>query len=248
MNAEAAIAGSPDYFAKLAYQHTIPRELTHKRRLENVYLTSLNRVSQQEFLVGAYVPHANTFVNDMRCDPNDVTLTIVEIGRQIGIALSHEFLGVRYDNAFVLRDMEVEVLPAMRAIDWPENETLYAQALIDEQKFLETGELASARANVLFYVGEQCVCRQSSNSYVQQQSRYLKLRELTRTKHARSLKLYGADAPGLSGGFKIRTHSALKRPVIEDTLWAASDANKFIATLRVDRDNRFFFDHDNDHV
>lgn len=78
---------SPDFV------RTISRDLTHKRLIENVYVTSMYRATERKFLCGAYLPHANTYLNNMKFHASDVMLKIVEIGRQIGTAVCHEFMG-----------------------------------------------------------------------------------------------------------------------------------------------------------
>ncbi|AKJ29754.1 AfsA-related hotdog domain-containing protein [Caldimonas brevitalea] len=231
-----------------AHQRTIARELAHKRQLESVYVTSLHQLSDSEFLIGAFVPQSNQYINDMRLGPQDVTLSLVEIGRQIGIAVSHEFLGVPHGHAFILDDMRFEPMPAWHSIDWRTAERLWVHMTVRDCKLGAEHELVSVRAEGTFYVGEQCVCRQSSGWTVQPQHRYLRLRELARLRHVRRPPVPQGDEPPLAGGFRVRAHASAARAVIEDTLWVSRTDHSFVGTLRVERDNRFFFDHQNDHV
>lgn len=237
--------------AKVAHRHTISRELAHKRRLENVYVTSLCQQSDSEFLFGAFVPQSNAYINDMRTHANDVTLSLIEIGRQIGIALSHEYLGVGQHNAFVLDHVEYQAFAPLQKIDWRARETLWGQVLISNRRYAESGELISAQADGAFFSGDQCVARQSSSWTICPKERYQRLRELSRSRAARRPASSAAGAQpdaSFTGGFKVGLHTALRRPVLEDVLWANREHSGFSATLHVERDNLFFFDHENDHV
>jgi hypothetical protein len=254
MNAAAlqrpASAGAPawDLAPQVNHQNTIPRKLAHKRRLENVYVTSLSQVSaRSEFLFGAFVPQSNAYINDMRVHAGDVALSIIEIGRQIGIALSHEFLGVKPQQTFVLDTMVFEALPAMHTHDWRAHDQLWGQATIDQQVHGGDGELSSARAEGRIQAGSDCVCMQSSNWSILPKERYQRLREISRARNERRMS-EATDTESLGPGFLVSLDAQLRQPVLAPGLWVSSNASRFVATLHVDRRNLFFFDHDNDHV
>ncbi len=239
-------APTPAIMSRVSYRQTVARELTHKRYLENVYVTSLDRLSATEFLGGAYLPRANTYINAMRGDSNEVTLPIIEIGRQIAMAITHQFLGVGHCNAFILSDIQFEIFPAQHAIDWQAQETLLAHSVLTDSQHLDSGELSQVNGYMNFYVDAQRVFRQSSNYAIQSHARYLKMRELMRTRYERSKKLNGGAATDF--GDVIKAALCRKCTVLDDTVWIGADSNNVIATLQVDRSNLFFFDHDNDHV
>lgn len=242
----SGFAPTPAIKSRIAYQQTVARELTHKRYLENVYITALDRLSDMEFLAGAYIPRANIYINDMRGDSNDVTIPVVEIGRQIGMAVAHKFLGVGYNNAFILSDIQFEFSPAQHNIDWRSNETLLAHSVLTDSKCLDNGDLSQVSGYINFYVDDQCVFRQTSNYAIQEYARYLKMRQIMRTRYERTKKLNGSIASELGLGF--RAALCTQCSVLDDSVWIGGDINSFIATLQVDRNNLFFFDHDNDHV
>jgi hypothetical protein len=245
------IAATPapwDPLSHVAHRHTISRELAHKRRLENVYVTSLSPAARQdEFLFGAFVPQSNVYINGMRTHANDVTLSIVEIGRQIGIALSHEYLNVGSHSAFVLDRMVFETMPALHTQDWRAQETVWGHATISQQVHNAAGELTSAQADGAIHAQERCICTQSSQWSILPRDRYQRLREIART---RFLRHPGAktDVAPLGPGFMVSLDTTTQQPVLEPGLFVASSGNRFVATLHVDRQNLFFFDHDNDHV
>jgi 2-oxo-3-(phosphooxy)propyl 3-oxoalkanoate synthase len=238
-----------EFVARVAHQHTISRELAHKRRLENVYVTSLSprNTSGAEFLFGAFVPQSNAYINDMRTHPHDVTLSIVEIGRQIGIALSHEYLGVQPQHAFVLDHMVFEACAPLHSQDWRAHETLWGHVNISQQVRNTEGALSSAQADGAFYAQDRLMCTQASRWSIVPRERYLRLREIARSRNTRRPG-QATDTVPLGPGFQVSLDSTARQPVLQPGLWVSSSGTRFVATLHVDASNLFFFDHDNDHV
>ncbi|WP_378738618.1 ScbA/BarX family gamma-butyrolactone biosynthesis protein [Nocardia brasiliensis] len=84
---------------------TISRELAHRCAVSEVFVTSLDTVAEDEFVVGAQLPRMHAYYGDhtgslaLRHDP----LLVMEAARQAAIALSHEFYGVPADMAFIVR-------------------------------------------------------------------------------------------------------------------------------------------------
>jgi len=242
----AGFAPTPAIQSRVAYQQTVARTLTHKRHLENVYITSLDRLASHEFLAGAYIPRANTYINAMRGDSNDVTIPVVEIGRQLGMAIAHKFLDVGYGNAFILSELQFEFCPEANEIDWRRNETIFAHSVQTDLVRQASGEVSQIGGFINFYVDDQCVFRKSSSFSIQDRGRYTKLRDIMRTRYERAKKLSSKIERQPDIGFKAGL--CTKCSVLEDTVWIGSDINNLVATLQVDQNNLFFFDHDNDHI
>ncbi|RBO88424.1 ScbA/BarX family gamma-butyrolactone biosynthesis protein [Nocardia puris] len=84
---------------------TIPRQLAHRCAVSEVFVTSLDTLGPDSFLVGAQLPRMHAYYGDhagsqgLRHDP----LLVMEAARQAAIALTHEFYGVPTDRAFVVR-------------------------------------------------------------------------------------------------------------------------------------------------
>ncbi|MFE9580298.1 ScbA/BarX family gamma-butyrolactone biosynthesis protein [Nocardia sp. NPDC006044] len=84
---------------------TISRELAHRCAVSEVFVTSMDTVAEDEYVVGAQLPRMHAYYGDhlgslgLRHDP----LLVMEAARQAAIALSHEFYGVPSDMAFVVR-------------------------------------------------------------------------------------------------------------------------------------------------
>lgn len=232
---------SPDFF------RTISRNLTHKRLIENVYVTSMYRASDRRFLCGAYLPHANTYLNNMKFHSGDVMLKIVEIGRQIGTAVCHEFMGVGQNSAFILNDVFMETLPAWQETDWASHDALVSQLSVTRCDYGRDGQLRSIRADAVNQVGGRAVCRGYSEWSIQPVERYRRMRDIARSKYLRHVE--SREEGGIPrDSIRISSRSPLKGSVLNDDLWIRGNGRTFMATLKVDQHNRFFFDHPNDHV
>ncbi|MFI9505051.1 ScbA/BarX family gamma-butyrolactone biosynthesis protein [Nocardia sp. NPDC052566] len=88
-----------------SHVRTIPRELAHRCAVSEVFVTSLDAVGTDEFVVGAQLPRMHAYYGDhagslgLRHDP----LLVMEAARQAAIALTHEFYGVPAEMAFIVR-------------------------------------------------------------------------------------------------------------------------------------------------
>lgn len=248
MSTEEATELANEAVPRIDFKHAIPRHLTHKRRVENVYVTSIDRVSEQVFLCGAFVPQANVYLNGMRANANDVALTIIEIGRQMGIAICHTYMGVTHDTVFVLNTMHFEILPAYHSVDWTVEDTVSAKMVLSKHAYRPDGSLSSVCAAVEFFIGDKVIFALCCDWSIQPVQSGRRLREIARVKNMRSAQATGEQVKTLDG-FRIQRTLKLNRPVLSDALWVVgSDGFSFATTLQVDLSNQFFFDHENDHV
>ncbi|WP_244976189.1 ScbA/BarX family gamma-butyrolactone biosynthesis protein [Nocardia huaxiensis] len=84
---------------------TIPRTLAHRHSVAEVFVTSLDAVGEDAFVIGAQLPRMHGHYGDhagalaTRHDP----IAVMEAARQASIALTHEFYGVPADRAFLVR-------------------------------------------------------------------------------------------------------------------------------------------------
>jgi hypothetical protein len=237
----------PAPLPKLDFMRTISRELTHKRRIENVYVTSIDQQSDTQFVCGAYLPQANVYLNEMRAGPNDVTLTIIEIARQMGIAVCHKHLGVDHNNIFILNTMRFEELPAFGEVDWSDVHSLHASFTVTNQVRRADGMLSVVHATSDFFIGEAAVCRLYSDWSIQSKESGKRLREISRVRNLRAAANYD-DKPPPFQGFRIMPVCPVKRSLLNHNLWVSQSGKRFAATIEVDMGNLFFFDHENDHV
>ncbi|GAB2675380.1 ScbA/BarX family gamma-butyrolactone biosynthesis protein [Nocardia goodfellowii] len=84
---------------------TVSRVLAHRCAVSEVFVTSMDRLGADEFLVGAQLPRMHAYYGDhvgalgLRHDP----LAVMEAARQAAIASTHEFFGVPTEMAFMVR-------------------------------------------------------------------------------------------------------------------------------------------------
>ncbi|MCP2292844.1 ScbA/BarX family gamma-butyrolactone biosynthesis protein [Nocardia amikacinitolerans] len=87
------------------HNRTVPRQLAHRCAVSEVFVTSLDTIGPDTFLVGAQLPRMHAYYGDhagslgLRHDP----LLVMEAARQAAISLTHEFYGVPWDMAFIVR-------------------------------------------------------------------------------------------------------------------------------------------------
>ncbi|MGN2640869.1 ScbA/BarX family gamma-butyrolactone biosynthesis protein [Nocardia takedensis] len=97
MTSTAAVAATHD--------RTVSRALAHRCAVAEVFVTSLDPVGEDSFVVGAQLPRMHAYYGDhagtqaLRHDP----LLVMEAARQAAIALTHECYGVPVESAFVVR-------------------------------------------------------------------------------------------------------------------------------------------------
>ncbi|RFA30706.1 hypothetical protein CAI21_04125 [Alkalilimnicola ehrlichii] len=240
----SAFAETPVVESGLDYVRTIPRNLVHKRRIDNVFVTSMQRLSALEFACGAYVPQANLYLNELRFHPNDVLLPLIEIGRQAGIACCHSYLNVAQGQHFVLGTMGVDTEPSLYELDWSECDYVDVHICVSDVRYNPDGSFKSGTAESTFYVDGRQIYRQFSHSAVLTKKRYRALRRGAR-QHTSNVAAIGAVP--LANALEISTRPRLARSVLGERRWLGIDG-RIAANLAIDLNNLFFFDHPNDHA
>jgi hypothetical protein len=234
---------------KIAFTQTISRELAHKRRLENVYITSVSSLGEGQFLCGAFMPMANMYLNEMRAGPGDVALTMIEIGRQAGIAICHQHLGVPRSHVFVLDKVSFTATAAFADVDWTVHSMVTIRSKAHNEVAVADEERVMLWGNSEFSVNGVCIGSLSVSGVIQSAERYQRLRKLIQVRRQRIINAARAEARAdeTRSGLWLQSSLPAKRPVIGELLWMNGDG-AFTAGLNVDRSNQFFFDHENDHV
>lgn len=234
----------------IAHRHTVARELTHKHRIENVYITSMSQLSRDEYVFGGFLPQSNVHLWNLRTHAQDVTLPLVEVGRQIGTAISHQYLGVGHDRAFILDDLSFTTTPALHQVDWQSSETIWGTLSVHQRMTDDTGRLTGIQASGQIFAGEQHIATQACQWRFVDKERYLRLRHQGRARFLRqqARQAQTDDHDTEAFGFKLHLQQRALSPVIDNTVWVDRTHDQFTATLKVDLRNLFFFDHAYDHV
>lgn len=91
--------------ATATHARTISRTLAHRHSVAEVFVTSLDAVAPDAFVVGAQLPRMHAHYGDhagelgLRHD----LVAVMEAARQASIAVTHEFYAVPTDRAFLVR-------------------------------------------------------------------------------------------------------------------------------------------------
>src|SRR5438093_7524853 len=91
---------------QLSVEQTVPRSLVHKHSIENVLLTEIRSCGNERFVCAARIPTAHRFFNDAGRTPHKDILFYTELGRQASLAISHTFLGVSREDAFIFEQSQ----------------------------------------------------------------------------------------------------------------------------------------------
>ncbi|MFC4374214.1 ScbA/BarX family gamma-butyrolactone biosynthesis protein [Nocardia halotolerans] len=84
---------------------TVARALAHRQAVAEVFVTSLDAVAPDTFVVGAQLPRMHAHYGDhtgVLSLRHDLVL-VMEAARQASLAVTHEFYGVPTDRAFLVR-------------------------------------------------------------------------------------------------------------------------------------------------
>lgn len=98
----------------LSYATTVAKNLVHRRAVSEVYLTDCRSAGHDTFAVGAHLPRAHRYYNDLMVDQHDVMI-LFEVCRQAGILIAHTHYGVPVDWAFIFRFGDAPIQPGALA-------------------------------------------------------------------------------------------------------------------------------------
>lgn len=123
----------------------VDNKLVHKTNVENVCVSRIAQISaeKEQYLTQVAVDINNAFFFDHPYD-HVPGMLFVEVGRQVGTAVSHLFYEVAFDVAFVLKDIHFN-FDNYAEIDVP----LFISSAISE-KVYRKGQLVSMKHDGVF--------------------------------------------------------------------------------------------------
>lgn len=102
---------------RIAFEQTVPRKLTHRWAVSEVYVTDAAQLGTEEFLAGVQVPRAHCVWYDRRFPFHD-PLAVVEAGRQAAFVVVHRYFGVPVEGySFVSQQIDYRVVDLERFRD-----------------------------------------------------------------------------------------------------------------------------------
>jgi hypothetical protein len=92
------------------FRQTVDRALIHREALCEVFLTDVVRVSETDFVAAAQLPRSHAYYGDhiqrvVRYDP----VLLLEVSRQTGLAIAHQFCGVPFGHKFILTRLDIRI-------------------------------------------------------------------------------------------------------------------------------------------
>lgn len=98
----------PTLGEELAFDATVPRQLAHKRAIGEVFVTGSKRLDRDRFECAGQLPRSHAFFNDGPAGWHD-PLLVLEVTRQGGLLISHQYLDVPLGYQFLVTEIYVTV-------------------------------------------------------------------------------------------------------------------------------------------
>ncbi|MBW4594893.1 MAG: hypothetical protein KME46_18760 [Brasilonema angustatum HA4187-MV1] len=235
--------------AVVSFEQLVPRHWVHKTLQENVYLTSVARQSDNKFLCGAIIPQLQQHFLNAATRPAENILLLTEIARQVGIACTHRLFNVPFNFTFLLSqfvcDLDIHNLSLLR--NRMINEVTIYMTMRDTVDGT-TEKLTTMNSDFSFFYEQKLIWRGKFDWSFMPSKRYKRLRSLTRQKQV----LPSNNLPPLPTqvSWEAQRKQRGTRSPTASVLAVSSDAVELVkeATLVVDEQDLFFFDHYCDHV
>jgi 2-oxo-3-(phosphooxy)propyl 3-oxoalkanoate synthase len=230
----------------LDFSHTVPRRLTHRATIAEVFLTSAVRVDDDTVDVGAQVPRFHAFHSDVAHQPQAMydPLLFAEMCRQACMFVAHEFEGAPVGHKFVLRTfgLRVEDETALTVRRTPSEAVVRCQQL---ERFERRGEVTGLQTSYRVAIdGVEAFTGAASYSWLPK-ARW----DLMRTRGRSELGL-PADISPLPTAPRIATDHVGRLNPYNVAIGALREdgARGFRAPVVVDLSHPVMFDHPLDHV
>jgi 3-hydroxymyristoyl/3-hydroxydecanoyl-(acyl carrier protein) dehydratase len=234
-------AAAIDHTIHLSIEQTVPRSLVHKRSLENVLLTEIRACGNDRFICAGRLPTVHRFFNEAGRTPREDILFYTELGRQASLAVSHAFLDVASEDIFIFEGSEAALTDAAWSGSSESAHDLVAiEIRIREMTRRRNNAVNRVVAEHLMFIGGAPVFHGTGAWTVQPAALYQRLR--------RSSALRSAVTDAAIGEGRVeRRRRAAENVVIAPSAYEGTSA-PFTATLLVDDNHPYFFDHPCDHV
>jgi 3-hydroxymyristoyl/3-hydroxydecanoyl-(acyl carrier protein) dehydratase len=232
---------------QLSFEQTVPRSLVHKRSLENVLLTEISACAEDRFLCAGRVPTAHRFFNDRGRTPHADILFYTELGRQASLAISHAFLNVSRDDAFIFEGSDAAL--AEGAWIAARDSSLDAVVILIKAREItrrRNDAVSRVVAEHVMWIGGQQVFQGTGAWTIQSAALFQRLR---RTSTARAVPGEpGTVSHRAAPAPRARLPHACGDNVVISPPWRGESAGEFVSSLIVDHTHPYFFDHPCDHV
>lgn len=226
----------------IQFERTLAKPLLHKNQIENVYCTSISKIKEDEYAVGAFIPKANVFFRQCRENIQSNILLITEIGRQAAIAASHNCLSVEFDKIFILDTLNMHMLPSGLSDLRNKNNDLVIYVRLNQKTHDANGELLSVSTHFKGCRENKVIAEGVGSWSFLGKQKYERTRSLTRRRIARK----ASHTDPLDHVTFLQFSPVDYSKVLKEI--SIKNDNHFSTQLIIDREHIFFFDHDCDHV
>lgn len=226
----------------LRFDGTVDRRLVHKAAIEQVLLCDHRKVGEGAYACASQPPRAHRYYSDTttgRYDP----LLILEVARQAGVVVAHEYLGVPQGAQFVFSDLTLEVTDVDALRSGPEPARVVAHLRLHQLRH-RRGELTGGDLSAELELDGVPVATVTGGAVY-----------LARAKYAALRKLMGAaphdpdpPAPPPPLAPEAVGRRDATNVVIAEPSGTAAAGSTLVAEVLVDDGNPTFFDHPLDHV
>ncbi len=226
----------------LRFDTTVDRRLVHKAAIDQVLLCDHRRLTDSEYAAAAQLPRSHRYYSDTTGGCYD-TLLILEISRQIGVLVAHEYLGVPHGSQFVFDDLTIELdnLSALRI--GPQPAQLVYHVYLRDMRY-RRGELTGGHLAGDMFLDGQPIGHVHGGAVYLARSKYAALRKLMGT--SATTEPQPPPPPPLPPSAVARFDP--RNVVIAQPEGDARPGGTLTARVLVDPSHPTFFDHPLDHV
>jgi hypothetical protein len=230
--------------ARINFDSTVSRRLVHRDFIDHVLLTDVLRLEERRFLCGARMPQSHTYFNE--CGGPAVAsglLLSAEMGRQAGIAISHQFLGVSTSFSYILRHLTCTMeRPGLGLVMSPQLANVVMEIRLRDCTYRRTGELIGLIMECVSYRAGVRMQHAAGEWIFVPKKVYQKLRG-----HVPEGCESGSSAPCTERIDPAAVGRARRENIVISAL-SETPVGVFAADLIVDTGHPYFFEHSLDHV
>lgn len=220
----------------LRVEQTVPRAWVHKRSLDNVLVTEIRACGEDRFICAGRLPTAHRFFNDTGRQPYNDILFYTELGRQASLAVCHAFLNVALDDVFIFEGSHAALTDVVFRTPSPSTDTVAIEIHVEELTRRKNNAVSRVVTEHTMWIGSQPVFNGTGAFTIQPTAVFQRLRK---------------KAAPVQPQVRVRAPRLLEDDgsnVTISTPRRNQESNEFTASLIVDQDHPYFFDHPCDHV
>jgi len=225
----------------LRVEPTVPRAWVHKSSLDNVLVTEIRACSDDHFLCTGRLPTAHSLFNDPGRRSHTDILFYTELARQASLAISHAFLNVSLDDAFIFEGSSAAVADSVWRSARSSHDSVAIDIRIADLTRRKNNAVSRVVAEHTMWIGTQPVFHGTGAFTIQPGAPFRRLRKRSGAlpvEHWNDINHDRASAV---------PHVSAENVTISPPC-GTGNPNEFAASVIVDPLHPYFFDQTCDHV